>query len=187
MRRMLREWHWQRLKTPLAQLQLLVLDVDGVLTDGGLWLDPEGQLQKRFDVRDGLGLKLLQQAGIELALLSGGHGGATEARARQLHINHCLVGIQDKPPALKALQQRLGIAPNNTGFVGDDLNDLAVRRNVRLLLAPSDACGPIRRQADAVMHHKGGHGAVRELAERVLKARGIWATLADQGWRDRNN
>ena len=187
MRRMLREWQWQRLKTPLAQLQLLVLDVDGVLTDGGLWLDPEGQLQKRFDVRDGLGLKLLQQAGIELAFLSGGHGGATEARARQLNINHCLVGIQDKPPSLKALQQRLGIAPNNTGFVGDDLNDLAVRRNVKLLLAPSDACRPIRRQADAVLHHKGGHGAVRELAERVLKARGIWATLADQGWRDRNN
>ena len=106
---------------------------------------------------------------------------------RQLNINHCLVGIQDKPPALKALQQRLGIAPNNTGFVGDDLNDLAVRRNVRLLLAPSDACRPIRRQADAVLHHKGGHGAVRELAERVLKARGIWATLAEQGWRDRNN
>ena len=67
MRRLLREWRWQRLKSPLAELKLLVLDVDGVLTDGGLWLDAEGRLQKRFDVRDGLGLKLLQKQGIQLA------------------------------------------------------------------------------------------------------------------------
>ena len=187
MRRLLHEWHWHRLKTPLAELQLLVLDVDGVLTDGGLWLDPQGQLQKRFDVRDGLGLRLLQKAGLQLAFLSGGRGGATEARAHQLDIQHCLVGIKDKPPALTHLQQQLEVRQEHTAFLGDDLNDLAVRNSVGLLIATDDACTPLKRQADAVLERRGGHGAVRELAERILQARGDWAPLQRNGWRDRND
>ena len=187
MRHLLREWQWQGRRRQLAQLQLLVLDVDGVLTDGGLWFNPDGQLQKRFDVRDGLGLKLLQKVGLHLAFLSGGRGGATEVRARQLGIEHCLVGIKDKPPALSALQEQLGVAQSRTAFLGDDLNDLAVRDHVGLLLAPRDACRPLRHQADAVLRHRGGHGAVRELAERILQARGDWERLRRHGWRDRND
>lgn len=187
MRRLLREWQWRQQRPALAALELLVLDVDGVLTDGGLWFDPAGQLQKRFDVRDGLGIRLLQQAGLSLAFLSGGKGGATEMRARQLGITHCLVGIKDKPVALAQLQQQLGVASATTAFLGDDLNDLAVRPQVRLLLAPVDAARPLRRQADAVLHRRGGHGAVRELAERILQARGEWQSLHRHGWRDRND
>ena len=85
---------WWLLRHRLRRIRLLVLDVDGVLTDGGLWFDADGRLSKRFDVRDGLGIRLLQQTGLEIALLSGGQGGATEVRARQLGIQHCLVGIQ---------------------------------------------------------------------------------------------
>ncbi|MGB1196519.1 MAG: KdsC family phosphatase [Synechococcus sp.] len=187
MRHLQREWRWRQRRPQLADIQLLVLDVDGVLTDGGLWFSADGQLQKRFDVRDGLGIRLLQQAGLNLAFLSGGQGGATEVRARQLGIRHCLVGIKDKPPALAALQQELGIAPRQTAFLGDDLNDLAVKGHVGLLLAPSDACRPLRHQADAVLQNRGGHGAVRELAERILQARGDWEILRRQGWRDRND
>ena len=84
---------WWRMRRRLNDVQLLVLDVDGVLTDGGLWFDAEGQLIKRFDVRDGLGIRLLQQAGVQIAFLSGGRGGATEVRARQLGIEHCLVAV----------------------------------------------------------------------------------------------
>ena len=105
MRRLVRALQWRRLRRSLQQIDLLVLDVDGVLTDGGLWFDANGLLQKRFDVRDGLGIRLLQQAGLELAFLSGGMGGATEVRARQLGIQHCLVGIKDKPAALLQLQR----------------------------------------------------------------------------------
>jgi 3-deoxy-D-manno-octulosonate 8-phosphate phosphatase (KDO 8-P phosphatase) len=187
MRSVLREWQWQRQRSTLATLKLLVLDVDGVLTDGGLWFDPDGVLHKRFDVRDGLGLRLLQQTGLQLAFLSGGVGGATEVRARQLGIEHCLVGIKDKSVALETLQRRLKVGPAATAFVGDDLNDLVVRYQVRLLLAPADACRPLRRQADAVLQRRGGHGAVRELAERILQARGEWHILHRQGWRDRND
>ena len=178
---------WWLLRHRLRRIQLLVLDVDGVLTDGGLWFDAKGQLSKRFDVRDGLGIRLLQQAGIQIAFLSGGQGGATEVRARQLGINHCLVGIKDKPASLIALQNQLGVSAEQTAFVGDDLNDLAVRPVVGLLLAPADACQPVRRSADAVLHRQGGYGAVRELAERILQGRGRWGGLSRDGWKDRND
>jgi len=186
-RRWSREWRWKRLCPRLRELRLLVLDVDGVLTDGGLWLDPAGALQKRFDARDGLGLRLLQQSGLSLAFLSGGLGGDTKERARQLGIPYCLVGIRDKPAALTRLQAELSCTPEHTGLVGDDLNDLAVRPVVNLLLAPADACRPLRRQADGVLQRRGGHGAVRELAERILQARGDWQALHRSGWRDRND
>ena len=180
-------WRWWRIGKRLRQIKLLVLDVDGVLTDGGLWFDASGQLTKRFDVRDGLGIRLLQQAGVEIAFLSGGQGGATEVRAHQLGIEHCLVGIKDKPEALLKLQQQLGIDSSETAFVGDDLNDLAVRPVVGLLIAPADACAPVRLGAHAVLRKRGGHGAIRELAETILQARGHWQKLKRDGWRDRND
>ena len=183
----MRRWRWWRIGKRLREIKLLVLDVDGVLTDGGLWFDASGQLIKRFDVRDGLGIRLLQQAGVEIAFLSGGQGGATEVRARQLGIQHCLVGIKDKPEALLKLQQQLGIDIAETAFVGDDLNDLAVRPVVELLIAPADACTPVRQGAHAVLRKQGGHGAIRELAETILQARGRWQTLKRDGWRDRND
>ena len=178
---------WWLLRHRLRRVQLLVLDVDGVLTDGGLWFDAEGHLSKRFDVRDGLGIRLMQQAGLQIAFLSGGQGGATEVRARQLGISHCLVGIKDKPAALTALQQQLGVGVEQTAFVGDDLNDLAVRPVVGVLFSPADACRPVRRGADAELHRRGGHGAVRELAERILQGRGRWTRLRRNGWKYRND
>ena len=187
MRQLLRSLRWRQQQRALRSIELLVLDVDGVLTDGGLWFDPKGQLQKRFDVRDGLGIRLLQQAGLQLAFLSGGRGGATEVRAEQLGIRHCMVGIKDKPTALQQLQAQLGVSIASTAFVGDDLNDLAVRHRVGLLVTPADACPAVQRQADGVLRHRGGHGAVRELAERILQARGLWDELSTQGWRDRND
>ena len=183
----MRGWRWWWIRTRLRRIKLLVLDVDGVLTDGGLWFDASGQLIKRFDVRDGLGIRLLQQTGVEIAFLSGGQGGATEVRARQLGIQHCLVGIKDKPEALLKLQQQLGINIAETAFVGDDLNDLAVRPVVGLLIAPADACTPVRQGAHAVLRKQGGHGAIRELAETILQTHGRWQTLKRNGWRDRND
>ncbi len=180
-------WQRQRIDARLARLELLVLDVDGVLTDGGLWFNPDGQLQKRFDVRDGLGIRLLQQAGLKLAFLSGGMGGATEVRAQQLGIKHCLVGIKDKPKALAGLQSDLGVDKHQTCFIGDDLNDLAVRQQIELLITPADACKAVRRRADWVLSRNGGHGAVREAAEAILVSRGIWQNLSRHGWRDQND
>ena len=177
----------RRVRSRLQELRLLVLDVDGVLTDGGLWTSESGELIKRFDVRDGLGIRLLQQAGLEVAWLSGGKSGATEQRARYLGIRHVLTAVKDKPAALGELQESLGMAAAHSAFVGDDLNDLAVRPAVGLLIATADAVQPLRRRADWVLDRNGGDGAVRRLAEEILRARGEWQRLAGEGWRDRND
>ena len=181
-----RPWKWRLQQARFEAIKLLVLDVDGVLTDGGLWFDQEGRLQKRFNVRDGLGIRLLQDAGLTIAFASGGKG-VTEVRARQLGVEHCLVGIRDKPNALSHLQKSLGFTVKQTAFIGDDLNDLVVRSKVSLLITPRDACAPIRRQANWVLKSRGGDGAVREAAEALLKSRGKWDEIKKSGWRDRND
>jgi 3-deoxy-D-manno-octulosonate 8-phosphate phosphatase (KDO 8-P phosphatase) len=183
----MRWFTWRRLRRRLAGVQVVVLDVDGVLTDGGLWYGPQGELSKRFDVRDGLGIRLLQHAGVEVAFLSGGRGGATEVRAQHLGIRHCLVGAKDKPVALAALRKQLGMSVAQMAYVGDDLNDLAVQGDVGLLVATADAALPLRQRAHVVLRHNGGRGAVRELSERLLRAKGLWAQLSHEGWRDRND
>lgn len=179
-------WRSWRLRHRLAEVRLVVLDVDGVLTDGGLWYGPDGAVIKRFDVRDGLGIRLLLHAGLEVAFLSGGRGGATEARASHLGIRHCIVGASDKQAALEQLQAKLQLLPENTAFVGDDYNDLAVRERVGLLIATADAAPGLRRHADLVLLQPGGRGAVRELAERLLRPTQLWRQLEDKGWRERN-
>lgn len=178
---------WCCRRQRLQLITLVVLDVDGVLTDGGLWHGPHGELIKRFDVRDGLGIRLLQHAGIEVAFLSGGRGGATEVRAEQLGIRHCLIGAKDKLHALASLRQELRVAPHQIAFVGDDVNDLVLQGTVGLLVATADASPLLRRRAHAVLLRPGGYGAVRELAERLLRVRGHWQQLSHDGWRDCND
>jgi 3-deoxy-D-manno-octulosonate 8-phosphate phosphatase (KDO 8-P phosphatase) len=175
-----------RLGSRLAAVRLLVCDVDGVLTDGGLHYDEEGRVVKRFDVRDGLAVRMLQHAGIEVALLSGGRSGAIEQRARHLHIRHCLVGAGDKAAGLAQLQAKLAVEPAHTAFIGDDLNDLTVRSRVALLVTPADAVRGLRRQADWVLRRRGGNGALRELAEALLQQRGALEALHRHGWREGN-
>ena len=157
-----------------------------MLTDGGLSYDPDGQICRRFNARDGLGIKLLQEAGLQLALISGGRGESIARRAQDLGIAHCFAEVKDKSAVLNDLQQKLGHTAAETAFVGDDLNDLVVRPHVGLLITPADAARPVRRQADLVLRSSGGQGAVRELAERILRARGDWAELERWGWRQRN-
>lgn len=183
----LRHWRWRMIRSRLAAIQLVVFDVDGVLTDGGLWFGPEGELIKRFDVRDGLGIRLLKQTGIEIALISGGQGGATQIRAKQLGIEHCIIGAKDKSACLRYLQQQTNHSRAETLFLGDDLNDLTVLPEVSLLIAPSDAARALRRRAHITLKNKGGNGAVRELADRILHSRGILKTIESQGWAEQND
>jgi len=174
------------LRPRLRQIVLLVCDVDGVLTDGGLHYDESGQVVKRFDVRDGRAVRMLQRAGIAVALLSGGRIGAIEQRARHLDIAHFRTGVGDKQAGLEQLRRELGMAQEATAFLGDDLNDLAVRPVTGLLVAPADAARGLRRQADWVLRRRGGDGALRELSEALLASRGELAALHRHGWRERN-
>jgi 3-deoxy-D-manno-octulosonate 8-phosphate phosphatase (KDO 8-P phosphatase) len=173
---------WPRLR----QVRLLVCDVDGVLTDGGLHYDEDGRVLKRFDVRDGLAVRMLQRAGIEVALLSGGRSGAIEQRARHLDISHCRVGVGDKQLGLEQLRAELAIAREATAFLGDDLNDLAVRPATGLLVAPANGARGLRREADWVLRSRGGDGALRELTEALLASQGQLEDLHRQGWREGN-
>ena len=115
---------------------MLILDVDGVLTDGGLWVDHNGNTMKRFDVKDGLGIKLMQEVGIKIVLLSGGVSGATEKRASQLGIEYYLVGIKNKLEAVERIQKKFMIPICKTAYIGDDINDIVVRPIVKLFSHP---------------------------------------------------
>ncbi len=157
----------------LRRIRLVVCDVDGVLTDGGLFYDEDGKVAKRFDVRDGLAVRMLQQAGITVALLSGGRGGASEQRARHLDIQYCRVGVSNKRAGLEELRHQLAMDKEQTAFLGDDLNDLVVRPATGLLITPADAAPGLRRQADWILRRGGGDGALREFSD---------ALLASQGW-----
>ncbi len=174
------------LRPRLRTIRLLVCDVDGVLTDGGLHYDEEGRVVKRFDVRDGLAVRMLQRAGIAVALLSGGRSGAIEQRARHLGIEHCRTGVGDKQAGLAQLHGELGMARESTAFLGDDLNDLTVRPVTGLLVSPANGARGLRRQADWVLRSRGGDGALRELTEALLASQGLLQELHHNGWREGN-
>ena len=162
----------------LARVELLLLDVDGVLTDGGVTLGPDGGEWKTFHIRDGLGLRLWQRAGCRAGLVTGRASGAVERRAAELGIGIVRQGVTDKAAAVDAIVAECGLDPERTAFIGDDLPDLAAFARCGVTIAPADACREVRDSAALVTSLPGGRGAVREAIERMLAARGAWAALA---------
>jgi 3-deoxy-D-manno-octulosonate 8-phosphate phosphatase (KDO 8-P phosphatase) len=157
----------------LAAARLVVLDVDGTLTDGSVTVGPGGEAL-RFAVIDGFGIKELQRAGIAVAWISGRSSPATRARAQDLGVTEVLLGQLHKTAALTELQTRLAIAPEATVVMGDDLPDLSLRSRAAMLAAPANARPEVLERAELVTRSAGGAGAVRELAEVVLMAQGRW-------------
>jgi YrbI family 3-deoxy-D-manno-octulosonate 8-phosphate phosphatase len=159
----------------LKGLRLVVLDVDGVLTPGArVDYGPTGNDRLTFSVRDGMGIKMLQRAGVEVALLSGRDSPATRARAQDLAIPHLCLGVEHKVPKLRSLASALGVSLAHVAYMGDDINDLPPLRAVGYPTAPADAHPEVRKVARWVAGAKGGQGAVRELAEHVIKFQGKW-------------
>ena len=166
------------------RIRLLVLDVDGVLTDNGIWLGPvagERVELKRFDIQDGLGMRLLHSAEIPIVWLSGRHSEATVLRARELQVDELLqVPGPGKLEALAEVLIRRGVAWEEVAYAGDDLADLQVLRRVGLPIAVPNAVAEVRAVASVVTRAAGGHGAVREIAEAILKARGVWGDMLER-------
>ncbi|MGQ9920701.1 MAG: KdsC family phosphatase [Desulfobacca sp.] len=160
-----------------AQIRLVVLDVDGVLTDGQIIYTDAGTEIKCFHVRDGHGIRMLQQAGIEVALITGRHSQAVAHRAQNLQIRYVFQGVREKVAILQTLQADLGISPAATAVVGDDLVDLGMMQQAGLAVAVADAPPEVQARAHWVTTQPGGRGAVRELAEAILKAQGRWEEL----------
>ena len=158
-------------------LRALVLDVDGVLTDGRITYGNSGEELKSFNIKDGLGIKLLQQAGISVAIITGRQSEIVKRRAQELGIDHIIQGREDKRSALLELCQQTGMDPIDCAYMGDDLPDLGALLIAGLGLAPADASGAITDAADWQSSLAGGDGAVREAAEAILEARGQRADL----------
>jgi 3-deoxy-D-manno-octulosonate 8-phosphate phosphatase (KDO 8-P phosphatase) len=160
-----------RTATPLARIQLLILDVDGVLTDGRLYFGPKGEALKVFHVRDGHGIKLLMTSGVQVAAFSGRRSAAAAARLRELGVPTVIQGCADKLAALGKVTKRLHIDPLHCACIVDDTPDLALMSAVGLAAAVADAHPIVLSAAHWVASLPGGSGAVRELCDAILRAR----------------
>ncbi len=163
--------------THLKTISLLLLDVDGVLTTGQVIYNDAGKETKVFNVRDGLGIRMLMEAGIRVGIVTGRRSPALVHRCDNLGIDLLRDGIRDKAAALERILLETGVAAANTAFVGDDLPDLPIMRRVGVPIAVGDAHDLVKQAAVWTTRAAGGTGAVREISERILKARGDWEAL----------
>lgn len=154
----------------LRRVALLVLDVDGVLTDGRLQYDATGEVQKTFHVRDGMGVRLLLESGVDIAVITGRRSDALGRRLKELRVPHVYVGRNDKANALSELLDTVSLGPDRVAYVGDDVHDLPAMRQVGVAIAPADAHPEVRRFAHWVTETGGGRGAAREVADAILRA-----------------
>jgi 3-deoxy-D-manno-octulosonate 8-phosphate phosphatase (KDO 8-P phosphatase) len=153
-------------------IRLAIFDVDGVMTDGTVFVGAEGELFKAFNILDGHGVKMLQSAGVAAAIISGRASEAVARRAQELSITHVVQGSADKSLAFDALIASLALKPEECAFVGDDLPDLAVMRRCGLAVAVANAVDAVKSSSHYVTRAAGGRGAVREFCELVLRAQG---------------
>jgi len=157
-------------KLHFSQVKLLALDVDGILTDGGLYYTESGEVCKKFNVKDGKGIALLIQSGIEVAIISANDSAATQHRAKKLGIKNCFIGVEDKLTVLENLCQKLNLSLSQVAYMGDDLNDLPVLKAVGFPLTVADAIPENRLASVYVTELSGGQGAVREVCNLLLNS-----------------
>ncbi|MDW8096125.1 MAG: HAD-IIIA family hydrolase [Aquificaceae bacterium] len=156
------------------KIKLLLLDVDGVLTDGRLYYTPQGEELKVFHVRDGVGIKLAQKAGLKVGVISGRNNKALANRLEELGVEEVHLGYSDKLPVFESMLRRLSVECEEVAFMGDDLLDLPILRRVGFPLTVADAPEEVKMHALYVTSAKGGEGAVREAVEHLLKCRKQW-------------
>ncbi|HOU35939.1 MAG TPA: HAD hydrolase family protein [Candidatus Omnitrophota bacterium] len=156
------------------KVKVLLLDVDGVLTDGRIVYDSSGRNSKFYDVHDGMGVHLLHTRGIPTVLISAKRSAAIGPRARDMHVDRVYENIKPKTAVLDDIKKRYGVGPAEMCFVGDDLVDICLMRKVGLPIAVANACDEVKASAAWVTSRQGGRGAVREVSEMILKAQGQW-------------
>jgi 3-deoxy-D-manno-octulosonate 8-phosphate phosphatase (KDO 8-P phosphatase) len=161
----------------LTEIELLALDVDGVLTDGTLVIHGDGSESKGFNALDGHGIRMWKRAGLKVALISGRASEPTRRRAEQLQIEHVFEDCHDKLPLFENFIKQLGLSAGKAAYVGDDLTDLPLIRYAGFGVAVANAADEVKRYADYVTVRPGGRGAVREVIEHILKNSGRWQDL----------
>jgi len=173
-------------RTKAEKIRLLLLDVDGVLTDGQIVIDDKGVESKHFDVRDGQGLSLLKRAGVEVGFITGRTSKIVQLRARELGIQLVYQGIQDKSDAYDRIKDKCGLKDHQIAYVGDDVMDLPILRRAGLAITVKDGWSGLRRLVDYVTETSGGRGAVREVVELLLRAQRKWPGLVQGFYAMRN-
>lgn len=164
----------QSLIRKIKKIKLLLLDVDGVLTDGRIIYDSCGRDLKLFDVHDGMGVHLLGKAGVPTILVTAKRSRAITPRARDMGVAEVFADVSPKTCVLGQICRKYGVTPGEMCFAGDDLVDVCIMKQVGLAVAVANACAEVKTAADIVMKNRGGRGAVRELAELILKTQGKW-------------
>jgi 3-deoxy-D-manno-octulosonate 8-phosphate phosphatase (KDO 8-P phosphatase) len=161
----------------LKKIKLLVLDVDGVMTDGRIIFDSNGVESKFFNVKDGHGIKMLQRSGVEIGIISGRESVVVANRAAELGINLVYQKALDKMVPYRQMLETTGLTDDQVAYMGDDVIDIPLLRRVGFPAAPADAVAEVLPHANFIAHNKGGWGAVRELCDMILKAQGTWETI----------
>lgn len=162
----------------LKKIKMLILDVDGVMTDGKIIMDSEGREMKNFNVRDGHGLVMLQRYGIRVGILTGRTSTVVDHRARDLKITEVYQGALNKKDVFATILEKNGVEPEAIAYLGDDIVDIPVLKRVGFSAAVADAMELVKKSVDYVTVHKGGEGAVREICEMLLMAQGHWADVS---------
>jgi len=162
------------------RIKLLLMDCDGVLTDGRLWLTSDGDEQKAFHARDGQGISLLHRAGLRTGIITGRTSSAVDRRAQDLKMSYVRQYAKDKIKALDEILADAGVARDECAYIGDDVADIPVMRRVGFAVAVSDAVEETKQAAHYVTALKGGQGAVREVCDLILKAQGRWDELMER-------
>lgn len=168
----------KNIKEKLEKIKLLILDVDGVMTDGRIIMDCEGRELKNFNVRDGHGIKLLQRYGIRIAILTGRKSKVVEYRAKDLEIEDVYQKVFNKKEVFEKILKKHKLSADETAFMGDDIVDIPVLKRVGFSAAVADAVDEVKKSVDYITKNTGGHGAVRELCEMILEAQDKWQEVA---------
>lgn len=168
------------MKDKLASIKLVLLDVDGVLTDGKITYSDAGEQIKSFDSKDGLGIRLLMKSGIQVGIITARKSDALAHRCKNLKLELVLEGVRDKAKGLELMLEKTGLSADQTAYVGDDLLDLPIMTRVGLPVCVADACKDVKEHSEIITKNNGGNGAVREFCEMVLKSKGLWDKIIEQ-------
>lgn len=162
-------------KELIAEVEAIVLDVDGVMTDGGIVPLPDGDFLRKYNAKDGYALAYAVKHGMNICIISGGFGKTLESRMKRLGIENYYLGCMDKVAAIDDFVERTGVDLAKVIYMGDDIPDLECMRYVGLPIAPADACSEVLQTAIYISEYRGGEGAVRDIVEQVMRVKGLWA------------